>query len=130
MKTYFIFAIATFAGLTALIGNAQEVQRQTDPACVKNTLLAHLYFGHTAEYFAAIRRPEFQQPVAPLPDSELVIRLYKSKPGEYDAFVYHLAVRIQTGDVYVIRSGGFAGGQKFYGPVAQIDTSEICLKDR
>lgn len=118
---------ASGVAAAAMAANAQQNGPVTVQACDYSAIHKKLSEGRRSFIQAFQRRPENQEPLdQPPASSTLVILRSLPNPLVHDAFVYHVAAGKDTGDVFVIESGGFAGVWHVYGPVANIPERPLC----
>jgi hypothetical protein len=116
-------ALAAGAMPTYSQRNAPMKAQACDYSAIRNKLSE----GRQSFIKAIHERPEYQAPLADPPaSSTLVLLQARPNPLVHDAFIYHVAAGKDTGDVYVIQSGGYAGVWHVYGPVANIPERPLC----
>lgn len=80
-----------------------------------------------ALFLGALRdQPALRKPLETPPPGSLVIVMAPKNPLVDDEVLHHVAANANTGEVYVVRAGGFAGSWEVMGPVAQIAERPIC----
>jgi hypothetical protein len=105
-------------------GNAQDpIQLRCDSSPVSKRLRDDraLFLGALRDQ-SVLRMP----PEAPPARGSLVIVMADRNRLVHDEVLYHVAANPNTGEVYLIRAGGFAGSWELMGPVAQISERASC----
>ncbi|MBG6080604.1 hypothetical protein IWX58_002291 [Rubrivivax gelatinosus] len=120
--------LAGLASLAAAHAGAQvQPSSAAQPSCEQRELAQRLA-ASAAGYLRAVQAgDELPWPLAERPPAgDLVVQSSEPDPLVHDGFTYHVAADHRTGEVWVIRTGGYAGVREFYGPVGRLAVSGVC----
>jgi hypothetical protein len=122
------FLLACLASLAAAHAGAQVAPPSSAQATCEQRALAQALADSAPGYRRAVRAgddlpwPRAERP----PAGDLVVQWTEPDPLVHDGFSYHLAAASGTGEVWIIRTGGYAGVREFYGPVGRVAVSGVC----
>lgn len=119
-----LLAMVTLFGVIFLLSGAWA---QGSSRCDVSPVLERLKANRKAYLDALREQASLQGPIeAPPSSSNLIVLPALQNPLVHDELLYHVAADRNTGAVYVIRSGGYAGMWVVMGPVAVISERPLC----
>ncbi|MBK1713251.1 hypothetical protein [Rubrivivax gelatinosus] len=114
--------------LTAAHAGAQVPPSPSAQPTCEQPELAQRLAASAAGFLRAVRVgdelpwPRAEQP----PGQNLIVQSSEPDPLVHDGFTYHLAADRRTGEVWIIRTGGYAGVREYYGPAGRLAVSGVC----
>lgn len=122
------FLLACLASLAAAHAGAQVAPSSSAQATCEQRAFAQALADSAPGYRRAVQAgdelpwPRAERP----PTGDLVAQSSEPDPLVHDGFTYHVAANSRTGEVWVVRTGGYAGVREFYGPVGRVAVSGVC----
>lgn len=122
------FLLAGLASLAAAHAGAQVAPSSSAQPTCEQRALAQALADSAPGYRRAVQAgDELPWPRAERPPAgDLVVQWTEPDPLVHDGFTYHLAAVAGSGEVWLIRTGGYAGVREYYGPVGRVALSGVC----